>query len=231
MFPEKTGSFVKILLPIVFIIAFSFFLQVTVVSSPEKITSWLNSFGSFLVFVYILIQSAAIIIPPVPGAAFQIALIALFGPFKGLVLIYLAVTPLYCINFLLAKKYGRPLVRKLAGKSALEKVDHYTENAGLGTLVILKLLQGSYFDFISYGLGLTRIPFRQFFWVNLLAGIPADVLNYFVFKNSPNFTTSIIIIQIIAGILTGSYIFILHWRHKNKERSYQGDSILSDRIL
>ncbi|MBI3559161.1 TVP38/TMEM64 family protein [Candidatus Gottesmanbacteria bacterium] len=214
MFTKRMRWFVKILLPIIIIVAFAFFLQITVISNPEKITLWLSSFGPFLIFVYILIQSAAIIIPPVPGAAFQIALIALFGPLKGLILIYLTVTPLYCINFLLAKKYGRPLVEKLSGQKTLAKVDHYTKEAGLGTLIILKLLQGSYFDFFSYGLGLTKIPFRQFFWVNLLGGIPADILDYFIFKNSPNFIISIIIIQISVGILTGGYILIRHWHHK-----------------
>lgn len=202
---QKFNSLLKIVLPIIFLTIFGIFLQLAIVSHPEKVTTWLSSFGPFLILVYVLVQTVGIVIPPFPGGVVQIALIAILGPEKAIPLIYIVVTPLYCVNFLIAKKYGRPFVEKLLGKHEMVKIDHYVANAGLGTLIMLKIFLGNFFDFISYGIGLTSINFRQFFWVNLLAGIPQALLEYYIFSHSPNFLSGLILLGISGAIFTGAY--------------------------
>ncbi len=203
-------------IPLLILVAVGVVLQVVVVAQPLLIAHWLQSFGPALLVIYFLIQSVGIIFPPIPGGIFQLALIAIFGPLKGFLLIYLTVTPLYCVNFLLAKRYGRPFVTRMIGEKSMRKVDDYAKDAGLGGLIMLKLFQDRYVDYISYGLGLTLISFKNFFWVNLLAEIPRDIVAYFIFKNGPNFTVSIILMEVFAGGLTVLYILHHHWQHRRK---------------
>lgn len=194
--------------------AISFLLQISVIAHPESVNAWVSSMGPLFIVGYVLIQAAAIIIPPIPGAIVRLPLLAILGPMKGLILIYLVTVPAECINFILAKKYGRPIVKKLVGNNAMERVDHYTKDAGLGTLVVLKLLEDSFFDYISYGLGLTSIPVKQFVLVNFTVGIPVIILDYFILTRAPNFTSSIILLEVSTGLITAGFVAYKHWQHK-----------------
>ena len=138
---KKYLSIILIGAPLAFLVIFSLILQVTVLSNPEKFTSWLSDFGPFVILVYIIIQSVTIIIAPIGGFFIQVAMLALFPKWLAFVIIYITVTPLYMVNFYIARKYGRPIVRKIIGSKALEKVDHLAKDMGISTLVILNIFQ------------------------------------------------------------------------------------------
>lgn len=209
-------SAIIVSLPIIVAILISFILQLSVVSNPEKFASWLSSFGPFLFIIYALIQIASIVIAPIGGTFIQYALIALIGPLKALSLIYLIATPTYVVNFFLARRYGRPLVKKVVGEKGLAKIDHYAKDAGVSMLIILKVLQGGYFDYISYAAGLTTISFHDFILINIFGGIPGTILAYVIFSKAPNFFSSVILLQIVAAILIALSLF-LTYRHKQRK--------------
>jgi len=186
------------------------FLQITVLSNPEKFTTWLSQFGPFVLVIYILIQSLSVIIAPIGGFFIQVALIALFPTWIAFIILYLTVTPLYTINFFIARKYGRPIVKHIIGKKALDRVDHLAKDLGLSSLIILKIFQGMYFDYISYAVGLTQIKTKTFIIVNILGGIPATFISYFVVTRFSNFTLGMIAWVIVAYLLLGLSILINH---------------------
>lgn len=205
--------------PITLTIIASLILQATVLSKPEKIASILASFGPFVILGYVIFQALAIIIAPIGGFAALIAVIALFGPFIGLILSYMVSTPTFLLNFYLARRYGRPIVEKIVGRAGLKTMDHYAQDAGTFTLIILKIFQGGIFDYVSYAAGLTQIPFKTFFIVNLLGGIPGSFVSYYILtKFSSNFTQSIIILLAVAYIFAGVAIAINHIIRKHKKR-------------
>lgn len=215
---NKYKSYFLLSLPALLAIVVSYILQLTVISQPERYTTWLSSFGPYVVLVYILIQAVTLVIPPLGAMFIWIGMIAILGPAKGLLLSYLVTTPVYCLNFLLSKRYGRPLVSKVIGKAGMGKVDHYAANAGIETLWILKIFENSYFDYISYAAGLTKISFRDFLIVNFLGGIPSSLITYFILIKSPNFLTSMILIQITAASLITISYFINRYRNKKMQR-------------
>ncbi len=206
----------SLLVPLLIITIISGFLQITVVSHPERVVLWLSSLGPFLILGYVIIQTAAIIIPPIPGSVVSLPLLAMLGPVKGLLLIYLVMTPAECVNFWLAKKYGRGIVRRVLGRQAMERVDHFTKEAGVGTAVALKLFEDNYFDYISYGLGLTPVTLKQFILINFLVGIPRIAISYIILTYAPDFTSAIVVIEILGAILTGGYILFRRLRHRKQ---------------
>ena len=213
---QRTLSIFLIGAPLVLLIIFSLILQITVLSNPEKFTSWLSNFGPFVILVYIIIQAVTIIIAPIGGFFIQVDMLALFPKWIAFVIIYLTVTPLYMVNFYIARRYGRPIVRKIIGGKALEKVDHLAKDMGTSTLVILKIFQGMYFDFISYGVGLTTISTKTFMIVNIFGGIPGTLISYFVITRFSNFTFGMIAWVIVAYILLGLSILINHQIKKHR---------------
>lgn len=214
---KNTKTLILIGLPLLAAIIISLILQVTILSNPQKVTTWLSQFGPFVILVYAVLQAITVIIAPIGGFFLQVAMIALFKPAVALSIIYLVVTPLYLVNFYIARKYGKPLVSKIIGKTALERVDHLSKDAGVITLVILKVFQAGIFDYLSYAVGLTRIPFKTFAAVNIFGGIPGTMVSYFVLTKTDNLTVGIILLVVIAYTLGAFAIFLNHQFKKHKK--------------
>lgn len=211
---NKFKSILFLILPVLLVILLSYYLQGLVLSNQEEFTDWLSRFGPYILVVYVILQALTIIIAPIGGFFLITALISLFGPGFALTLGYFASTPIYLINFYLARKFGRPLVEKIIGKTALDNIDHYVQDAGLTTLVILRLFQGGNFDYLSYGLGLTKVPFKTFALVNFLVGIPAQLIFYFILTSFESLTAGILFSYLYTIILTGLSIYIHHLYRK-----------------
>lgn len=211
---KQLKSLLTLAIPLLLITLFSVFLQVTFVSNPKGVELFLSSLGLYFILGYIVIQFAAIVIPPIPGSIAALTILAIFGPLKGMLLVYLVATPAECVNFLLAKKYGRPFVEKTIGEKSLRKVDYYTQSAGKETLFILKFFEDSFFDYISYGLGLTQITFKQFLLVNFGVGAINAIIKYIILVKAPNFVSSIVIIEVVSAILTLLYVYYKYCYHK-----------------
>lgn len=205
------------ILPLALVILVSFFLQLTVISRRAEVVTWLAQFGPGVILIYALFQTVTIVIAPIGGAFIWIAMLAVMGPVKGLILSYLVTTPAYFVNFFLARRYGRGIVRRLIGNKALEKVDHIASDAGIGTLLILKIFQGGYFDYISYAAGLVRaITPKAFIVVNVFGGIPATVISYFVFTTIPTFTLQIVALYVLTAAMIAISIALTHWRKRHR---------------
>lgn len=207
-----------IFLPVILTILISFLFQFTILSDVGKVSLWLSSFGNCFIFAYIIIQTLTIVIAPIGGAFIWLPMMAIMGPEKGLILSYLITTPAYCLNFYLAKRYGRNLIQRLMGKSALTKIDHLASDAGITTVVIFKILQGGYFDYVSYAAGLTKMSWKDFLIINFLGGIPSSFITYIIFSQFNNFVAGVLVFYIISGLLIALSIYFhhLHQKHKNK---------------
>jgi uncharacterized membrane protein YdjX (TVP38/TMEM64 family) len=63
-------------------------------------------------------------------------------------------------------------------------VDRFTVEHGIVSLFILRVLMGSFNDFISYALGLTSMKFKTYYTVSLVAAIPGTLIWYTIALNS-----------------------------------------------
>ncbi len=204
-------------LPLIGVIIFSAFLQVFVLSRHDEIVNLVDGLGGGFIFAYVLIQFLAIVIAPIGGAFIWIMMIAVLGPAKGLLLGYFVMTPAYFVNFILARRFGRNFVVKLVGKKALDKIDDISKNAGVGTLWVLKIFQGGYFDYISYAAGLVKsISLRSFALINIIGGIPATLLAYFIMTRVEGFALQMAVLYLTTGILI--VISIAWTKRKNKSK-------------
>lgn len=178
------------------------------VNNQEQITQWLADFGPFVLIVYFILQAFTVIVAPIGGLVLMVAMILLYGPETAVLLSYLATTPIFLVNFLLARKYGRPLVVKVIGREPLEKLDDLTKNAGVVILILTRVLQSGNFDYLSYIWGLTKIPFKTFAMVNFLAGIPGSIMIYLVFTQIHSLFWGVVVFYILTAALAGVAIFL-----------------------
>ena len=214
----KLKSILVLAIPIGFALAISYYLQGQFLYNVEGIKEWLLSFGPFIILVYVILQALSIIIAPIGGFVFALAIIAIFGPKIAVLLLFLTSTPCFLINFYLARRYGRNLVKKVIGEQGLKTVDHFAKDAGTLTLVILRIFQGMNFDYISYGVGLTNIPFKTFFWVNLLGAIPYYGIYYFVMTRFDNLFYSVMAFYALTFLFGGVTILYTHLKRKHSTK-------------
>ena len=207
----------KVFSYVVLIIAVSVSLSIW---GPRIDTSGIISFvqrmGIWAPLVYIILLAIPSIIAPLISSPIFISGYILFDT-KVLFYAYLSMLLATVINFWIARKWGRALVKKLVGKDDLAKVDSFTKDYGLLSLIFLRVFQGHISDFVSYAYGLTNMKFLPYIIVSILAPIPYLLLwQYYIFPridNVADFSFWFLITLIPFLIISWFY-----WKYKKREK-------------
>ncbi|HUW24124.1 MAG TPA: VTT domain-containing protein [Patescibacteria group bacterium] len=138
--------------------------------------------GIFGPIVYIILLGSTFVFAPVSGSPAIFAGYILFGK-NFQILVYLSAVLGMAVNFWIAKLWGRRLVIKLVGESNMDKVDEFTKEHGIKSLILLRLFQGNLLDFISYGFGLTKMKFLPYILVSVVTPLPYLFIWQFYISN------------------------------------------------
>ena len=153
----------------------------------KKIFYDAGSFGPLLLIVLLWLAN---FFAPLSGSPFLFAGFYLYG---RQVVLYATVAAILAsiTNFLVAKKWGRPLVVRLVGEDALIRLDGLTKNYGLVTLFIFRVFLKEFhdIDIVSYAFGLTGLKFWQYFAVSTLGMVPPTLMWYLLSGKVHNATT------------------------------------------
>lgn len=140
-------------------------------SSEESIREFVKGAGVFGPLVFMLLQVVQVVVAPIPGQITGLVGGYLFGP-VGLVFSLIGAAIGFTIVFLLARKFGRPLVEKIFSKKIISKFDYITNSKGTFVLFLIFLLPTFPDDLICYLAGLTKIPIRQLIAVSVAGRLP-----------------------------------------------------------
>ncbi len=136
--------------------------------TPIKEFLTLGSLGIFLEAVgwwapvaFILIYAAGICLF-IPGTLLTTLGAALFGPYWGFLYVWIAAMLGATGAFLIGRYLGREFAASLIG-DRLRKYDDAIERNGFATVLYLRLV---YFPFtaMNFGMGLTKVRFRDYLW-------------------------------------------------------------------
>jgi len=148
--------------------------------NTEQIKEFIRSFGILGPIVLVVLITATIIISPLASLPFWFASLALFGYWPTCFYIVISNSVGSAINFLIAQKWGRPVVAKLVGKKGIEKIDGVTEIIGLKMLFIARLIGGASADYVSYAAGLTAMKFRPYLIISIFVAMPMIFFNVYL---------------------------------------------------
>lgn len=183
----------------------------------KELTQGLGVWGYLFLLAGIAVGG---IIVPLSAVPFLLVGLALYGFRVTFILYYVGntlVAPV--VDFWLARKFGRPVVARLAGRRALAQIDKIAAVAGVRVLAILRAFGGVLFDSISYAMGLTNISFKAYFWLTALLPLPGMWLVLTLIEkgltDSPLFFGVIVILSYLGGGLT---LYLVYKGAKNKKR-------------
>jgi uncharacterized membrane protein YdjX (TVP38/TMEM64 family) len=129
--------------------------------TAERLGGLLQGAGWWAPLVFILFYAAGICLF-IPGTLLTALGAAIFGAYWGFVYVWIAAMLGATGAFLIGRYLGREFAASLIG-DRLRKYDDAIERNGFATVLYLRLV---YFPFttMNFGMGLTKVSFRDYLW-------------------------------------------------------------------
>lgn len=174
--------------------------------TPQKLQTFVLSFGAFAPVIFIILFSLT------PFAPFFSAVLALasgliFGFVYGSLLIMIGATCSSTVGFYLARHFGQWLKNRRQDKShQLGKLEQSLDNNGFIIVFILRLLPIAPFDLISYAAGFSRIRYKDYIFATVIGMFPgvliyANIGENTLDINSKSFYISIALLLLLTALV------------------------------
>jgi uncharacterized membrane protein YdjX (TVP38/TMEM64 family) len=123
---------------------------------------WVDGLGVWGPVVFALGYAVATV-GFIPGSLLTLAAGAIFGLGKGTVIVFFGATLGAALAFLVARYVARDAVaRRIAGNARFAAIDRAVAREGLKIVTLLRLAPIFPFNLMNYGLGLTKVRFRDY---------------------------------------------------------------------
>ncbi|MDO5425962.1 MAG: TVP38/TMEM64 family protein [Eubacteriales bacterium] len=148
-------------------------------SSREAMEAFLRPFGFWAPLVFTVIQAVQVVVPIIPGGVSCLAGVVLFGSVWGFVYNYVGICIGSLLAFLLAKRYGRPLVQSIVSERAYTKYSKWLDGGKKFDWLFAAAIFFPFApdDLLCYLAGLTKMSVKRFVTIILLAK-PASIALY-----------------------------------------------------
>lgn len=134
--------------------------------------AWIRAQGTLAPLVFGLIYIAATVCA-LPGSVFTIGGGLLFGVWWGTLINWLSASIGAMISFLVARYVGRETITKLLkNKGTLQGWDDTIGNNGWYSVLFFRLVPLFPFNVVNFGLGLTKVSFRDYTLATLFGMLP-----------------------------------------------------------
>ncbi|MFZ2089508.1 MAG: TVP38/TMEM64 family protein [Desulfobaccales bacterium] len=142
----------------------------------EKIRGWLDALGPLAPLGFILIQALQVVVAPIPGEATGFLGGFLFGVLPGFLYSTVGLTLGSSLAFGVSRWLGSRVINKIFHTESLAKFDALFERNGALVAFLLYLFPGAPKDYLSFLLGLSKIPFKVFVVLVAVGRMPATLL-------------------------------------------------------
>jgi uncharacterized membrane protein YdjX (TVP38/TMEM64 family) len=161
---NRSHALIKALILVLFIVMAICVVRFTPVKdylSAETLGALLDKAGIWAPAAFILIYAAGVCLF-VPGTLITAIGAALFGPYWGFLYVWVGAMIGASTAFFVGRGLGREFTASLIG-DRLKKYDDAIERSGFATVLYLRLV---YFPFtpMNFGMGLTKVRFRDYFF-------------------------------------------------------------------
>lgn len=142
---------------------------------PEQLKRTIQDSGAWGPLIFIGVQFLQVLVAPIPGQVAGAVAGALFGAFWGTAYSMVGALLGYTVIFLLARKFGRPLVERFVSPKYLDKFDYLTKENGVFVFFLIFLLPAFPDDVICYIAGLSTIRIRTLILISLAGRLPGFI--------------------------------------------------------
>jgi len=145
-------------------------------TSKEKVRAWILSFGGAAPLIFVALQILQVVVAPIPGEATGFLGGYLFGITYGFLLSMVGLAIGSMIAFLLGRWLEVHFVERIVAPETLAKFDFVVERQGALIAFLLFLIPGFPKDYLSFIMGLSKMPLRLFLIIATVGRIPGTLL-------------------------------------------------------
>ncbi|MGF1459184.1 MAG: TVP38/TMEM64 family protein [Leptolyngbyaceae cyanobacterium] len=128
-----------------------------------QLRSQVEQWGVWAPVGIFLLRFTSVVIPALPGTAYAILAGGLLGFGQGIAVICFADLCSCALSFWLSRQYGRHLVQHLVGQAFMHRIDNFSKrHLERNFFLMTGCLMTGFFDFVCYGLGLTKARWLKF---------------------------------------------------------------------
>ena len=132
--------------------------------------------GNWGILLILLLRLVSIVIPILPGTYCLLISGYLFGLVNGLLISFIADLLACSISFSLSKRFGRKILKRVMSKKYLNKFENLSKKYLEKNFFLLTgFLMTGWFDFVSYGVGLTKLRWRKFLLALIVSVLLSDL--------------------------------------------------------
>lgn len=180
---------------------------IRLVLDRDSVLAWLSSFGAWAPVVFIGVSALQVILAPIPGQFIGVAGGYLFGVWEGLVYSLIGVSLGAWAAMGLGRRFGRPLVTRLAGESALARFDRFADRRGPLFFFLVFLLPFAPDDLAFYAIGLSPLPILPMLIMATIVRLPSAVVSALVGDNLASLPAELLILALIGVVAGGALIW------------------------
>lgn len=183
--------------------------QFPILFDRHEARDFVGGFGPLAPVVLVVLQALQVVLAPVPGQLLAVVAGYLFGPWWGTLYNVVGITLGSAIAFVLARRFGRAYVERIAHPDAIHWFDGIDDRHKLATLFLLFLLPGLPDDGLCFVGGLTRIPIWKLIAVAAVGRAPAFFLvNVFGdLLGTGDHSTAVAVGVVFLGLSLVGYVF------------------------
>ena len=181
------------------------------------VKEYIRSFGPLAIVISILLMILQSVAAPIPAFLITFANAAVFGWVAGAAISWTGAMLGAAICFGLARLFGRDVIIRITGKTALQSVDQFFVSYGAKSVFIARLLPFVPFDPISYAAGLTGMRFVPFIIATGLGQLPATLIYSYAGSSMLSGNVKLFMYGLSALLAIGALSMILRNIYQKKK--------------
>lgn len=172
-------------------------------SNRDELVRIMQGLGPWAPLLYIVLQVLQVVVAPIPGQIVGGVGGFLFGHW-GILWTTIGSFIGFWLVFLIARKFGRPLLEKIFKKPVVDKFDFIINARGAALIIFaIFLLPGFPDDVVCYIAGLTKLSLRKLMLVSILGRFPTIVLTNYIGMGVNGNIGLVVALSLLAVIIMG----------------------------
>ncbi len=157
--------------------------------------------------LFVLIRTIPIVVAPIPGLLLDVLGIALFGWQFGFILGLIGVNLGALGAFWIGRHFRERAVRRLASLRLVHEWEGmYSEKQKFWVLTLLRVVTTSYFDYVSYAAGLSKMRMSLYALSTFIGTLPFMFLVYYL--GGKSFEKGLLIVSLffLTVLIIGGWV-------------------------
>jgi uncharacterized membrane protein YdjX (TVP38/TMEM64 family) len=171
-----------------------------IISDRQAVVAYLHQLGMLAPLLLGIIMLLQVIVAAIPGHVLMVGGGYVFGFVPAFCLILLTTVVGSQVSFLLARRFGRPLVEKLAPANLLDKWYAVSAEKGLLFFMFAFMLPIFPADIMNYIAGLSSLSPRRFLVANVVGRLPGVVVMTSIGAYGLQFSLNTWVVIAVAGV-------------------------------